>query len=59
MLYPTHDCMKVLVAVEAEPYVQSGTPRDPEGGVAIIKFQNTPAGNFDMKILNFTSFNDQ
>ena len=51
--------MKVLVAVEAEPYVQSGTPRDPEGGVAIIKFQNTPAGNFDMKILNFTSFNDQ
>ena len=59
MLYPTHDCRKLLVAIEAEPYLQSGAPRDPPGGMAIIKFSDTPAGNYDLKILNFTSFNDQ
>ena len=61
MLYPTNDCRKLLVAIEAEPYrrLLSESPRDPPGGVAIIKFSDTPAGNYDLKILNFTSFNDQ
>ena len=60
MLYPTHDCRKLLVAIEAEPYLtESETPRDPQGGVAIIKFSDTPAGTYDLKILDFSSFNNQ
>ena len=59
MLYPTKDCKKIVVAVEAEPYESEGTTIDHEGGVALIKFQGTPAENYDLKLLNFSNFNDQ
>ena len=59
MLFPTHDCEKVLVAVEAEPYDDAGTPVDPEGAVALIKFQDSPAESYNLKILDFRNFNDQ
>ena len=59
MLHPTKDCKSVVVAVEAEPYLKDGKPVDPEGAVAIIKFPNTPAENYDMQILSFGGFNDQ
>ena len=51
--------MKVLVAVEAEPYDDAGTPVDPEGAVALIKFEDSPAESYNLKILDFRNFNDQ
>ncbi|CAG2197850.1 unnamed protein product [Mytilus edulis] len=40
MVYPSKDCMTILVAVEAEAYQDNGKIVDPEGGVGIIKIEN-------------------
>ena len=55
MLYFTHDCKRILVAIEGElKTLPDGSVVDPEGGVVIITNLDTSAS---MKMLNFTQFN--
>ncbi|XP_071172556.1 uncharacterized protein [Mytilus edulis] len=56
MVYPSKDCMTILVAVEAEAYQDNGKIVDPEGGVGIIKIENNEV---TYKKLDFTEFNSK
>ncbi len=58
MLYFTHDCEKIIVAIEGELRAVDGGNNavDPEGGVTIISgIHTSPSATR----LNFTKFNDQ
>ena len=55
MLYFTHDCQRILVAIEGElKTLPDGSVVDPEGGVVIITNLDTSPS---VKMLNFTQFN--
>ncbi|XP_067651558.1 mesenchyme-specific cell surface glycoprotein-like isoform X2 [Haliotis asinina] len=59
MLKPTHDCSKVIVAVEGEAYQNPPNQiTDPEGLVVIISFHDT-ISNYTKTSLNFTKYNDR
>jgi len=61
MLHPRADCRTVVIAQEAEGYVDSkGIFHDPEGGVVIVKFPEGPKGAAapTVKRLDFRKFND-
>ena len=53
----THDCSKLIVAVEAELRVVNGEVVDPEGQVAIIDLQELPQEP-TVKTASFRRFND-
>ncbi|XP_046549528.1 mesenchyme-specific cell surface glycoprotein-like [Haliotis rubra] len=59
MLKPTHDCSKLIVAVEGEAYQNPPNQiTDPEGLVVIINFHDT-ISNYTKTSLNFTKYNDR
>ena len=61
MILPTADCLKLVVAIEAEPYFDNIPEKieDPLGAVTIIKFKDVSTGNYTMKVLNFSQFDDK
>ncbi|XP_060067392.1 mesenchyme-specific cell surface glycoprotein-like [Ylistrum balloti] len=61
MIYPTSDCLTVVVAVEAEAYHNGSHFVDPEGGVGIIKFTTNAGvnGAYQYRKLDFRKFNNK
>ena len=61
MLHPTHDCGRLVIALEGEAYVSGGAVIDPPGGVGIVSFPNGIAKNIGVKYdeLDFSKFNDK
>ena len=58
MLYFTHDCDRILVALEGElRTLPNGTVVDPEGGVVIIRDPSSSVPT--QKMLDFTEFNTE
>ena len=61
MIQPTSDCLRLVVAVEAEPYADIDLEMmvDPAGSITIINFHITPEGNYTLNRLGFEQFNDR
>lgn len=55
MILPAGDCLKLVVAIEAEPYRN----HDPAGAFTIIKFEDLFKWTYTMKVLNFSHFDDK
>ena len=58
MVNPTPNCT-LVVAIENEAVVVDGQFYDPPGGVGIIRFPSGIAAQPEVKILNFTKFDNQ
>ena len=58
MVKLTHDCRKIIVAIEGEVRSFAGKVIDPEGGVGIIEFDTVDlSGNFQFRVADFKSYN--
>ena len=58
MVHPTPNCT-LVVALENEGVVVDGQFYDPPGGVGIIRFPSGIAAEPDVKILDFTKFDNE
>lgn len=61
MIHPVGDCKKVIIAIEAEPYIDAVNDRlvDNAGGIGVISFQNSPAGTYTYKMVDFKTFDSR
>lgn len=61
MIHPVRDCRKVIIAIEAEPYIDTVNDRlvDNAGGIGVISFQDSPAGTYRYKMVDFETFNSR
>ncbi|XP_053408058.1 mesenchyme-specific cell surface glycoprotein-like isoform X2 [Mercenaria mercenaria] len=59
MIHPIKDCSKVIVAIEAEPYIDTIHDRlvDNPGGVGVITFTDSPSGDYSYNVVDFRKFN--
>ncbi|XP_053390949.1 uncharacterized protein LOC128553792, partial [Mercenaria mercenaria] len=59
MIHPVQDCSKIIVAIEAEPYIDTVNEKlaDKPGGIGIITFADTPYGTYSYKFVDFEKFN--
>ncbi|XP_070192207.1 mesenchyme-specific cell surface glycoprotein-like isoform X2 [Littorina saxatilis] len=58
MVYPTKDCT-LVVAIENEGFIENGQFYDPPGGVGIVRFPSGIQAKPEVKMLNFTAFDEQ
>jgi hypothetical protein len=61
MIHPTKDCSKVIVAIEAEPYIDTANSKlvDNPGGVGVITFTDNNLGGYTYKVVDFGTFNSR
>ena len=61
MIQPTKDCRKLVVAIEAEPYIDTINNKlvDNPGGVGVITFTDNKFADYSYKFIDFGNFNSR
>lgn len=59
MILPTANCMKALVAVEAQPYGNKTVYVDNPGGVGVVTLTGNITNRLSYSFVGFESFDDK
>ena len=61
MIHPTKDCRKIIVAIEAKPYIDGVNAKlvDNPGGVGVISFTDNTFVGYSYKFIDFRNFNSR